>query len=54
MAKPHLGHAVILNNLDEAPNFEGTRVDVAALEDAFKSVGFKVRVEKNCTKQVSY
>ena len=54
MGKPHLGHMVILNNLDEAPNFEGKRVDAAALEDAFKSVGFEVRVEKNRTKQVSY
>ena len=50
MKLPHLGHAVIINNLGN--EFKGTKVDVDALVEALNIVGFDVHVYNDCTKQV--
>ena len=48
---PKLGHAVIINNI--ASEMPGSKEDVKALKDAYKTVGFDVQVHENCAVQVS-
>ena len=50
MNEPHMGHALIINNVEM--ELKGSMVDVEAMSSAFKQVGFQVRIEKNCTKLV--
>ena len=46
-----MGHALIINNVEK--ELKGSAVDAQALASSFKTIGFQVRVEKNCTKLVS-
>ena len=50
MDLPRLGHAIIVNNISkEEP---GSNADVAALKEAYETVGFDVQVHNNCTGRV--
>ena len=51
MSLPKLGHAVIINNIEtEMP---GSKVDAAALKEAYETIGFNVQIHSDCTSQVS-
>ena len=50
MDRPHLGHAVIVNNvLTEEP---GSQRDVEALETVYETIGFDVHVYQDCGQEV--
>ena len=52
MNLPRLGHAIIVNNVSNERGFEGSNADVAALKEAYQTVGFDVQVHTNCRSRV--
>ena len=50
MTLPHLGHAIIVNNI--ASEMPGSLRDVEALKAAYRMIGFDVQVHNDLTTQV--